>query len=100
MTNDEFILGLIETGVQRGYLGQNGGFLFEYGSSTLLLSKKIDFFGKNYFFYFIGENKKYKISEDVYKQGEEYFYGTDYNKLKKTLKKDLRKIKINNINDL
>jgi len=100
MTNDEFILGLLELKVKRGYIGQNGGFLFEYDSSTLLLSSKISIFEKNYFFYFIGENKKYEISEEVYNQAEKYFYGTDYNNLKSKLVKDLRKIKLNNINDL
>jgi len=98
MTNNEFILGLIETEVQRGFIakGIDSGFIFLYGGSSLVVTRYPDPFH----FYFIGENKKYYISQDTFVKSENYFYGTDYEKLKNMLTKDLRKIKLDNINDL
>ncbi len=99
MTNDEFILGLIETEVQRGFIatGNEKGFIFIYRGSILVVSRYSDV--SDFYFYFIGERKKYFISKKTYEISEKYFYGTNYSKLKNMLKKDLRKIRLNNIND-
>jgi len=105
MTNDDFIKGLIDINVQKGYSTPDKNtntkhvycgkftFLYEGESITLERDNRGTIMEWNYFFN-IGIYK-YFISEEIYNQAKKYFYITnDYDKLKKKLEKDLRKIKI------
>lgn len=120
MTNDEFIEGLVEIGVQKGYdvpdsntntkYVDKGMFTFLYGGDIILLEKdnRPSFSRKDpdkeHFFTILPRRQytksgyKYYISKETYKKAFEYFFEIcDYDNLKKKLEKDLRKEKLERI---
>jgi len=110
MTNDEFILGLIEVNVQKGYLipdkhsgtqfVDRGMFTFLYGGEIIKLERHVTSFSDNCYFFSTYDNEKtYKISKGTYDKARNYFNLSKYDKLKDKLKKDIRKIKLDVIND-
>lgn len=122
MTNDEFILGLIEIGVQKGYgvpdkntnteFVDRGMFTLLYGGDIVLLEKdnRPSFSRKNtdteHFFtilprrIYTKRGEKYFISKETYEKAFEYFFEIgDLDKLKKKLEKDIRKEKLESIEE-
>lgn len=116
MTNDEFILGLINIGVQKGYNTPDkntgtkyldrGKFSFLYNGDIIELERNNSNWADTPKKYFFTTNTKetfterqiYYISEKTYEKARKYFYSSDYEKLKKKLEKDIRKEKIKNLN--
>jgi len=115
MTNNDFIIGLINIGVQKGYpipdentntkYVDKGIFTFLYSGDIIRLERNSNSQDKDkvYFFktttlhnYLINRTKNY-ISEETYKKAFAYFYSSDYDKLKKQLEKDIRKVKLEKI---
>lgn len=114
MTNDEFIIGLIEIGVQKGYnipdrdtdtkYLDKGMFTFLYNGEIIKLERDNRGMGmvkkekKHFFRTLIKGGEAHYITEETYDRAKSYFYNnTDYTKLKKKLEKDLRKEKLERI---
>jgi len=117
MTNDEFILGLIDVNVQKGYdipdkntntkYVDNGIFTFLYGGDIIRLERSSGFNRDTTYFFkilpprtYTKSGKIYYISKETYEKAFEYFFEiSDYDRLKKKLNKDIRKTKLDKIDD-
>jgi len=111
MTNDNFINGLIDIGVQKGYdipdrytnteYEDKGMFTFLYSGDIIKLERGSR---NKYFFTILPQRtytkagQQYHILKKTYEKAFKYFFEiSDYGRLKKKLKKDIRKIKLNKI---
>lgn len=113
--NDEFILGLIDIGVQKGYdipdentntkYVDRGMFTFLYSGDIIRLERSSGFNRDTTYFFkilpprtYTKDGETYYITKETYENAFEYFFEiSDFDRLKKKLEKDIRKTKLNKI---